>query len=143
MIISLLISLLTVLRPVDASGWQRTYKALYKYYGEEVLLSENHRVLPSGRLYAIDGKQELVYIGKSRSRFEDFDFLVILRDKKVDYVKILIYRETYGGEICNKRYLERNYRGRGSPKPFVDAISGATISVNALNASINELLINI
>lgn len=140
MITTLLISILTFLQPLSDSGWQRTYKVLHKYYGEEVLLSKNHRVLPSGNLYSIDGKQDYVYIGKAKSKFEDFDYMVILHKKTIKYIKILVYRENYGGEVCSRRYLERNYIGRDTPKPFVDAISGATISVKSLNYSINTLI---
>lgn len=137
--IAVIFTLFTVSSTVEG----KAYKNLRKFYGEEVLLSRIQRDIPGGTLYTVDGKQDKVFIGSAESRFEQFEYMVILREGVIQQVKVLVYRENYGGEVCGKRYLERNYRGRGSPKPFVDAISGATISVNALNWSINRLLSNI
>lgn len=140
MLLSLFYSLIMLLSPLDGVLEKRAYKTLYKYYGQEVLLSQNQRVLPDGIIYTIEGTNDKIYIGKGRSKFEAFDYMVILQDKTIKHIKILAYRENYGGEICSKKYLERNYNGRNTPKPFVDAISGATISVKALNYSVNNLI---
>jgi uncharacterized protein with FMN-binding domain len=83
---------------------------------------------------------DFVYIGKSRSRFDDFEFMVLFdEDKTIKLVKVLIYRENYGGEIASKRWLKQ-WIGINKPKYMVDAISGATISVNSLKMSVNNLL---
>jgi hypothetical protein len=59
--------------------------------------------------------------------------------KTIKLVKVLVYRENYGGEIGSKRWL-RQFIGLDKPKPFVSAISGATISVHSIKNSINTLL---
>ena len=51
-------------------------------------------------------------------------------------VEILNYRESHGFEICNKRWLKQFIRNNSNSEfefnSKVDAISGATISVNSL-----------
>jgi hypothetical protein len=119
---------------------KRTYKQLYKYYEEEVIIEQTDINVPNGTLYEVIGKTDRVYIGYSPSKFENFDFMVILNcDNKIKLVKILIYRENYGGEIGSKRWLKQ-FIGMNKPKPYVDAISGATISVNSLKFSLNNLI---
>ena len=117
----------------------RAQKYLGKHYDKEVLLIEQEGI-SNGKLYYISNTSDILYIGKSPSRFEDFDFMVLLDENKtIKLVKILVYREDYGGEIGGKRWL-RQFIGWKEPKPFVDGISGATISVNSLKYSINNLL---
>ena len=119
---------------------KRTYKQLYKYYKEEVIIEQTDINVPNGTLYEVIGKTDKVYIGYSPSKFENFDFMVLLDcDNKIKLVKILIYRENYGGEIGSKRWLKQ-FIGMNKPKPYVDAISGATISVNSLKFSLNNLI---
>lgn len=115
-------------------------RTLSKYYGDSVVLVESSAKAPNGSLYDIAGKTDKVYIGYSPSKFDNFDFLVLLScDNEVKLVKVLIYRENYGGEIGSKRWLKQ-FIGMTEPKPFVDAISGATISVNSMKYSINKLI---
>ena len=66
--------------------------------------------------------------------------MVLLDDSNtIKLVKVLIYREDYGGEVGGKRWLSQ-WIGVKDRKDFVHAISGATISVNSLKYSINYLL---
>ena len=117
----------------------RAQKYLGKHYDKEVLLIEQ-RDISNGKLYYIPNTTDILYIGKSPSRFEDFDFMVLFDENKtIKLVKILVYRENYGGEIGSKRWL-RQFIGKSKPLPLVDGISGATISVNSLKYSINNLL---
>ena len=117
----------------------RAQKYLGKYYDKEVFIVEQ-RDVTNGKLYYISNTSDILYIGKSPSRFEDFDFMVLFdKDKTIKLVKILVYREDYGGEIGSTRWL-RQFIGWKEPKFFVDAISGATISVHSLKTSINTLL---
>lgn len=119
---------------------KRTYKQLYKYYGEEVLIEQTDIKVPNGKIYNIVGKKDRVYIGYSPSKFENFDFMVLLdKDNEVKLVRILVYRENYGSEIGSKKWLKQ-FIGMTEPIPFVDAISGATISVNSLKYSLNNLI---
>ena len=78
----------------------------------------------------------------------DFDFLILL---DIDFIivrtKVLIYREDYGGEIGSKRWLKQfNGKGRNDELKLhqdIVAISGATISVKVMTASINRVLASI
>ena len=117
----------------------KAQKHLGKYYDKEVLLIEQ-RDIANGKLYDIPNQTDIVYIGTSRSKFEDFEFMVLFdKDKTIKLVKVLVYRENYGGEIGSKRWL-RQWIGVNEPKSFVDAISGATISVHSIKNSINILI---
>lgn len=112
---------------------------LTKYYQHEIILSEG-KSFYDGKIYRMLNNSDIVYIGKSRSKFEHFDFMVLLDENKtIKLVKVLIYRENYGGEIGSRRWLKQ-WIGISKPKYMVDAISGATISVNSLKQSINTLL---
>jgi len=114
-------------------------KHLTKYYEHEVILSEGVP-FDDGKIYRMLNNTDFVYIGKSRSKFEYFDFMVLFDDTKtIKLVKVLVYRENYGGEIGSRRWL-RQWIGISKPKHMVDAISGATISVHSLKQSINRLL---
>ena len=68
---------------------KKTYKQLYKYYGEEVYIEQTDIQVPNGKLYNILGKEDRVYIGFSPSKFENFDFMVLLdKTNKVKLVKV-------------------------------------------------------
>lgn len=120
----------------------KAHRVLKKYYNHEVLLSYDSYT-NNGTLYTVDGKNDWVFIGVSKSKFEDFHYMCILDDKKrISLVRILIYRENYGGEIGSHRWL-RQFTGQTRPKFIIDAISGATISVRSIQTSINNLIIQL
>ena len=59
-------------------------------------------------------------------------------------VDILVYREPYGGEVAYEPW-RRQFRGKGADDPLevgrdIRAISGATISVNAVTAGVRQAL---
>lgn len=117
----------------------RAEKQLTKYYQHEIILSEGQS-FHDGKIYRMLNNSDIVYIGKSRSKFEHFDFMVLLDENKtIKLVRVLIYRENYGGEIGSIRWLKQ-WIGISKPKYMVSAISGATISVHSLKQSINTLL---
>jgi hypothetical protein len=119
---------------------KRAYKVLGKYYENEVILLKTNSNVPNGTLYEVAGKTDKVYIGYSPSKFDDFDYMVVFdSSNKIKLVRVLIYRENYGGEIGSKRWLKQ-FIGMTEPKNYVDAISGATISVNSMKYSINKLI---
>jgi len=117
----------------------RAEKHLTKYYQHEIILSEGQSFY-DGTMYQMLNNSDFVYIGKSRSRFEAFDYMILFDENKtIKLVRVLVYRENYGGEIGSRRWLKQ-WIGISKPKHMVDAISGATISVNSLKYSINNLL---
>lgn len=59
-------------------------------------------------------------------------------------VRVLVYRESRGGEVRHTRFLKQ-YRGKSLENPLrinrdIVNITGATISVNALNAGVRKAL---
>ena len=115
-------------------------KVLSKYYKEDVIMIDTFRRDLDGTLFYLSNSDDIAFIGHARSKFKTFDYLVLLdKDNTIKYVKILVYREMYGSEIGGKRWLSK-WIGKSEPRVFVDAISGATISVNSLKYSINKLL---
>ena len=85
------------------------------------------------------------YIGNAPSKTATFDYLVLFDTEFIiTKSKVLIYREEYGGEIGSKRWLKQ-FTGASSGKQFtynqdIIPISGATISVQSMTRSINDLL---
>jgi len=132
--------LLILILTFGNSAEKRAYKVLGKYYENEVILLKANSNVPNGTLYEVAGKTDKVYIGYSPSKFDDFDYMVVFdSSNKIKLVRVLIYRENYGGEIGSKRWLKQ-FIGMTEPKNYVDAISGATISVNSMKYSINKLI---
>jgi len=92
-----------------------------------------------------DGLKGYAYIGKAFGKADDFDFLVLFdTDLIIVKTKILIYREDYGGEIGSKRWLKQ-FTGKSKNDQIqyekdIIAISGATISANAMTIAVNNLL---
>lgn len=118
-------------------------KILNKEYNSEVVLVDTGRDDLNGRLYFITNTKDKVFIGKANSMHYTFDYMVLFNEhKEIKLVKVLVYRENYGGEIASNRWLKQ-FIGLRKPKPFVDAISGATISVYNIHQAINKLLLEI
>jgi Na+-translocating ferredoxin:NAD+ oxidoreductase subunit G len=97
------------------------------------------------RLYGGKKSKAYVYVGKTAGRVDGYVILDeeigqhepisfairINGDGVVEAVKVLAYREAYGGEIKDERYL-RQWRGKSAATlGGVDAISGATLSSNS------------
>lgn len=93
------------------------------------------------------GKKVIGYafVDQAPSKTANFDYLVLFdEDLKVIHSKVLIYREEYGGEIGSRRWLKqflgKSGEDRVSPKTNIDAISGATISVQSMTKAMDNLL---
>lgn len=97
------------------------------------------RVLCFGNSYNSDSKDD---------DFEYFDYFAIF-DNAISLQKIGIfnYQATYGEEITAKSWLKQ-FVGYNGDRPLisgrnVDAISGATSSVNALTKSLEQVVTNL
>jgi hypothetical protein len=134
--------ILKILLLLSLFNWNVVGKAekhLGKYYDYDVILSDGYP-FDDGKIYRMLNNTDFVYIGKARSKFEAFDYMVLFDENKtIKLVRVLVYRENYGGEIGSKRWL-RQFIGIDKPKYMVDAISGATISVHSIKTSINRLI---
>jgi len=85
------------------------------------------------------------YYGNAWSKVDTFDYLVIFDNELIiKKIKILAYREDYGGEIGSKRWLKQfNDLSKEDTIVYgkdIKAISGATISARSMTIAINELL---
>jgi Na+-translocating ferredoxin:NAD+ oxidoreductase RnfG subunit len=72
--------------------------------------------------------------------------VIFSHDLAILTVKVLVYREAYGGEIGSKRWLEqftgkKNGRGMEYGKN-IQGISGATISALSISSGIKKLSLN-
>ena len=76
---------------------------------------------------------------------EYFDYFMFLdQNRAVQFVKVFNYQATHGYEIMSGGWL-RQFEGYSGDDPLqvgtqIDGISGATISVHAITADINEKL---
>jgi len=97
----------------------------------------------SNNFYTISESERIIgylIVQSEFSKYKKFDYFIIYNNSaEILKVEILNYRESQGFEICNKRWLKQ-FIGNNSDSEFefnskVDAISGATISVNSLRTS--------
>ncbi|MGI9531052.1 FMN-binding protein [Lutimonas sp.] len=85
------------------------------------------------------------YFGKAPSKADEFDYVVIFDEALIiKKIKILAYREDYGGEISSKRWL-RQFDGSDRTTSLkyghdIIGISGATISAVSMCKEVNDLL---
>ena len=92
-----------------------------------------------------DIKLGYAYVGTAPSKTETFEYLVLFDNQFViKKAKVLLYRESWGGEIGSKRWLKQ-FLLKGTNHKFIyrqniSAISGATISVKSMTNAVNELL---
>lgn len=88
------------------------------------------------------------YLGTAPSKADVFDYIVIFdKDLIIKKIKILAYREDWGGEITSKRWL-RQFKGSDPATSLrygsdVMGISGATISARSMTNAVNDLLQNL
>lgn len=116
----------------------------------------------NGKFFNITGAEEetiTVYLGRVNScraggcsnqsltdmktESEYFDYFILFdSEKKVKLVRVFNYAATHGQEVSVKRWLDQ-FAGHNGAKPLrvgkeIDAISGATISVYAIVADVQE-----
>lgn len=87
-------------------------------------------------------KEAIMILATAKGRYDYFDFMVLFdKNLKINKIKVLIYRSGHGYEITNKRWLSQFKREK---RPYrygknIDAISGATLSGNAITQRLNQL----
>ena len=80
-------------------------------------------------------------IGKER----DITTGILIENNRVQNVEVLVYRESRGGQVQNPKFTQQYYQknDQSNLTKEIDSISGATLSVNALNKQVNlALLLN-
>ena len=112
---------------------------------------KSHPFLIEHSLFQIKNNDQALgyaFLGTAPSKTDAFDYLVLFdTDLNLKKAKVLVYREDYGGEIANKRWLSQ-FISHPKDSPFVygksiSAISGATISVQSMTQSLNYVLENL
>jgi Na+-translocating ferredoxin:NAD+ oxidoreductase RnfG subunit len=125
-----------------------------KYYDKELIVIddeiENKLYVPfnNENFYKILEDNKVLgyyYYGTAPSKTDYFDYVVIFDNEMIiKKIKILSYREDYGGEISSKRWLKQfNDLSKDDSVVYqkdIKAISGATISARSMTISINNLL---
>lgn len=116
---------------------KKTQEKIIELFGEDVFFtaldfnSNYYKILSEDSIIAY------FCIEQAPSKHDLFEFLVVYSsDIKIQHVNILVYREDYGYEIKSKRWLKQ-FSTRDTSK--VQAISGATISVNSLKKHVERL----
>lgn len=85
------------------------------------------------------------FVDKAASKTDQFDYLILLdKHRIIKKVKIVMYREDYGGEIGSKRWLKQ-FIGKSKDDSFhygkdIIAISGATISATSMTLAVSKVL---
>ncbi len=104
--------------------------------------------IPAETFFKIESKNILtgyLYYGQARGKAAKFDYIVIF-DKNliIAKIKLLVYRESYGGEIGSLRWLKQfiglTPESSVIYKKNIAGISGATISASSLTRAVNKLL---
>lgn len=124
-----------------------------QYVTEPIKLSEQQKKglplkITDNTFFMVKSNRQLIgyaYIGIAPSKDNVFDYLVVLdKDLIISKIKVLTYRENYGGEISSKRWLQQfTGKTKGDKLLYekdIIAISGATISANSLTTAVNNLL---
>ncbi len=102
----------------------------------------------NGNFYKIIIDENLVgyfYYGQAPTKTDVFDYVVIFDENMIiKKIKVLIYREDYGGEISSKRWLKQfnklTMNDSVTYRKEIKGISGATISARSMTITINKLL---
>jgi len=97
-------------------------------------------------LEVFEGESQLGFtvLAKARSKFEYFDYVIYYdQNKVIKAVRVLLYREDYGGEIASKRWLKQ-FDGKTVQSPIqidedIQGISGATISYRAITLGVKNI----
>ena len=128
----------------------REIKKVFSIEKYELSKAVDHKIedfLTKRLLKISNGSNEIgyAYFGTAPSQTKYFDYLVLFdQNLIIKSIKILIYREDYGGEIESKNWLSQ-FLGKSIVDRFIyrkniAAISGATISVNSITEAVNDIL---
>ena len=116
---------------------KKTQDKIIELFGEDVFFTALEFNSNYYKVFSEDSIIAYFCIEQAPSKHDLFEFLVVYSsDIKIQHVNVLVYREDYGYEIKSKRWLKK-FSTRNTSK--VQAISGATISVNSLKKHVERL----
>jgi len=85
-----------------------------------------------------------LFLSKGIGKMSEFDYMVVFKkDLSILKIKLLVYREDYGGEIGSNRWLKQ-FIGKKDPVKMkfghdIQNISGATISARSLTEDVKKV----
>lgn len=126
-----------------ASYFETTSYQLKQVEVPENFVSNSRETFTIYKIQGIDKGSYWVYLSQAPSKTAVFDYLIVFDNTfTITHTKVLIYREEYGGEIGQKRWLSQ-FEGKkpGDELKYrsnVDAISGATISAMSMTRAVNQ-----
>lgn len=120
---------------------------------EHFALNDSAITIPTGPFLLNQNMKEILvdqelkgyaFLGTAPSKTDTFEYLILFDPSfTIKKASVLIYREDYGGEIASKRWLSQFVKEQNSASfqfgNNISAISGATISVQSMTASINHV----
>lgn len=132
---------------LNSNGRKKLEQSISKIWKDQIITKEEIKIpLATQKLIGskvkdqsvfkivVDQKTEgFLFLDSKRSKFDVFDYMVLLnKDLTIKKVKILVYREDYGGEICSPAFLKQ-FRGKSYDSEIklgqdIQGVSGATIS---------------
>lgn len=100
------------------------------------------------KIVGTSGTLGYAFVDQAPSKADVFDYLILLDNNLILVkTKVLVYREDYGGEIGSKRWLKqfigKNFMSSLNYGNDIIAISGATISAQAMTRAVNHFFKNI
>jgi hypothetical protein len=127
---------------LNARDWGRIEKSTKALFNtDDFSFSEINTISKFGatRLFKIDDLGYLAF-DQAPSKFHKFEYYIIFSMKgDILKIEVLNYNENYGAEICNKRWLKQFQKINTSSfltyNNSIDAISGATLSVQSISAN--------
>ncbi|PCJ27384.1 MAG: FMN-binding protein [Flavobacteriales bacterium] len=143
---------------LSKSATKKMNKTLAKIWPEQTIIKNPINIdqalqkkysfkLESNTLYdvVINTKSEAyVFLSKGLGKMDVFDYMIVFnKDLSILKVKVLVYREDYGGEIGSNRWLKQ-FIGKKDPVKMkfghdIQNISGATISSRSLTEDVKKV----
>lgn len=122
--------------PSDVAA-KKSKHTIQKMFGSEVDLVAFESNPNYYSIYQQDSLIAYYCIEQAPSKHDVFEFMVVYDPLlHIQKVQVLIYREDYGYEIKSRRWLQQFTKRKVDS---VQAISGATISVNSLKNAVDRL----
>ncbi|MBL4594394.1 MAG: FMN-binding protein [Flavobacteriales bacterium] len=84
-------------------------------------------------------------LSKGTGKMNFFDYMIVFKkDLSILKIRVLVYREEYGGEIGSGRWLKQ-FIGKSDPNKIkfgddIQNISGATISARSLTEDVKKVM---
>lgn len=96
-------------------------------------------------VYEAGERVGMAIVADEQGKYRPITFMAgVDESNRIVDVRVLVYRESRGGEVRHTRFLKQ-YRGKSLESPIrinrdIVNITGATISVNSLNAGVRKAL---